>query len=165
MGKVITHRFVESVRPKAMRAEYPDAGCPGLYLVVQPSGSRSWAFRFRHNGVNGKKTLGNAGEGALSLSAARAMAAAHRHRLERGIAVTPVTSVTPKAEGGEDKIETAVASFLELHAYRKTRASTAWATERFFNRVVLPAWRGRSSRRCPTSPTATSCSAPTASGR
>jgi integrase len=122
----------------------PSASCPGLYLVVQPSGSRSWAFRFRHNGVNGKKTLGNAGEGALSLSAARAMAAAHRHRLERGIAVTPVTSVTPKAEGGEDKIETAVASFLELHAYRKTRASTAWATERVFNRVVLPAWRGRS---------------------
>jgi integrase len=37
-----------------------------------------------------------------------------------------------------------VAQFLELHAYRKTRASTAWATERVFNRLVLPAWRGRS---------------------
>ena len=54
-----------------------------------------------------------------------------------------VTSVTPKTEGGGDKIETAVASFLELHAYRKTRPSTAWASERIFNRLVLPAWRGR----------------------
>jgi integrase len=143
MGKVITHRFVESVRPKAARAEYPDAACPGLYLIVQRSGTRSWAFRFRHNGVNGKRTLGRAGADGLSLAAARAAAAAHRHRLEQGNDVTAVTPVTPKAEGGGDKIETAVAAFLELHAYRKTRPSTAWATERVFNRIVLPAWRGR----------------------
>jgi integrase len=143
MGKVITHRFVESVRPKTVRTEYPDAGCPGLYLVVQPSGTRSWAFRFRHNGVNGKRTLGRAGDDGLSLAAARAAAAAHRHRLDQGADVTAVTSVTPKAEGGGDKIETAFASFLELHAYRKTRPATAWATERTFNNVILPEWRGR----------------------
>jgi integrase len=146
MGKVITHRFVESVQPKAVRTEYPDAGCPGLYLIVQPSGTRSWAFRFRHNGVNGKKTLGSAGEEGLSLAAARAAAAAHRHRLERGdgvTAVTAVTGVTGESGRGYDKIETAAAAFLELHAYRKTRPSTAWATERVFNRIILPAWRGR----------------------
>src|SRR5262245_42266287 len=134
MGKVITHRFVESVRPKAARTEYPDAGCPGLYLIVQPSGSRSWAFRYIHNGKPGKKTLGGAGNGGLSLAAARAAAAAHRHRLERDAAdVMSVTGVTGISGGGHDKIETAAASFLELHAHRKTRASTAWATERVFN--------------------------------
>jgi hypothetical protein len=121
MGKVITHRFVESVRPKAARTEYPDSGCPGLYLVVQPSGTRSWAVRFRHNGVNGKKTLGRAGDDGLSLAAARAAAAAHRHRLETHPGVTPVTGVTPKAEGGGDKIEAAVAAFFELHVRRKNR--------------------------------------------
>ena len=83
MSKVITPRFVEAVRPKATRAEYPDAGCPGLYLIVQPSGTRSWAFRYRHNGKTGKKTLGAVGDGGLSLTAARAAAAAHRHRLLR----------------------------------------------------------------------------------
>jgi integrase len=143
MGKVITHRFVESVRPKTKRTEYPDAGCPGLYLVVQPSGTRSWAVRFRHNGVNGKKTLGRAGDGGLSLTAARAAAAAHRHRLDQGVDVTAVTSVTPKAEGGGDKIETAVAAFFELHVRRKNRTSTARHTESIFNGIVLPAWRGR----------------------
>src|SRR5262249_42870880 len=30
------------------------------------------------------------------------------------------------------------------HARRKNRPSTAWAAERIFNRLVLPAWRGRS---------------------
>jgi integrase len=143
MRRVITHRFVESVRPRATRTEYPDAGCPGLYLIVQKSGTRSWAFRFRHNGVNGKKTLGRAGDGHLSLAAARAAAAAHRHQFERGDGVTPVTSVTPKTEGGGDKIETAVAAFFELHVRRKNRVSTARHTESIFNGIVLPAWRGR----------------------
>jgi integrase len=144
MRRVITHRFVESVRPRATRTEYPDAGCPGLYLIVQPrTGARSWAFRFRHNGVNGKKTLGRAGDGGLSLAAARAAAAAHRHRLETHPDVTPVTVVTGGSGGGGDKIETAVAAFLELHARRKNRASTARHTESIFNGIVLPAWRGR----------------------
>jgi integrase len=148
MGKVITHRFVEAVRPRAARAEYADGGCPGLYLIVQPSGTRSWAVRYRHNGVNGKRTLGRAGNGSLTLAAARAAAAAHRHRLERGVAHSPVgataaTAVAGKSGGGGDSVEAVVAAFLEKHAYRKTRASTAWAAERVFNRIVLPAWRGR----------------------
>jgi integrase len=144
MGKVITHRFVESVQPKAVRAEYPDAGSrSGLYLVVQPSGTRSWAVRFVHRGKTGKKTLGRAGDGGLSLAAARAAASAYRHRLEQGADVTAVTSVTPKADGGGDKIETALAAFLELHVHRKNRASTARAAEGVFNSIVLPAWHGR----------------------
>jgi len=30
---------------KAVRTERPDRLCRGLYLVVQPSGSKSWALR------------------------------------------------------------------------------------------------------------------------
>jgi integrase len=137
---------VETVRPKATRVEYPDGACSGLYLVVQPSGTRSWAVRYRYNGRNGKKTLGRAGASGLSLSAARAAAAAHRHRLETSPAVTRVTSVTPISErggGAGDRIETAVATFLEIHVHRKNRVSTARATENIFNGIVLPAWRGR----------------------
>jgi integrase len=145
MSKVITHRFVESVRPKAARAEYPDAGCPGLYLIVQPSGTKSWALRSWQNGKSAKHTLGRAGDGGLSLSAARAAAATHRHRLEtRPAGVAAVAAVAGSGGGGRgDPIEAAVAAFLELHARRKTRPSTAWDYERTFNRIVLPAWRGR----------------------
>jgi integrase len=145
---VLTARFVAVAKPKRnstgkVRSEYPDAACPGLHLIVQPSGSRSWAFRYRRrtDRKSVKLTIGKAGEGGLSLAAARHAAAAARHRLDQGVA--PVTPVTGETGGGGDKIETAVAAFLELHARRKTRPSTAWATERAFNRIVLPAWRGR----------------------
>jgi integrase len=142
MRKVLTPRFVETAQPKSTRVEYPDAACPGLYLIIQPTGARSFAHRFRHNGVNGKRTLGRAGAGGLSLAAARAAVANHRHRLERD-PVTPVTPVTPKTVGGEDRIETAVASFLERHTFVKNRRSTAEKAARIFSRDVLPHWRGR----------------------
>ena len=148
---VLTTRFVEAAKPKRnsagdpMRAEYPDAACPGLHLVVQPTGTRSWAFRFRQRADRRsvKLTIGKAGEGGLSLAAARAAAATYRHQLESRPDVTPVTPVTPESGGGGDKIETAVAAFLELHVRRKNRASTAQGTEGVFNQIVLPAWRGR----------------------
>src|SRR5215471_5689560 len=147
--RVLTTRFVEAAKPKrnsngdVVRAEYPDAACPGLHQVVKPSDTRSFAFRYRRreDRKSVKLTIGNAGKGGLSLAAARHAAAAMRHRLERGVA--PVTAVTGESGGGEDKIETAVAAFLERHVRRKNRASTARATEGIFNGIVLPAWRAR----------------------
>ena len=150
--KVLTTRFVDAAKPRhnsagdAVRAEYPDAACPGLHLVVQPTGTRSWAFRFRRrtDRKNVKLTLGKAGDGGLSLAAARHAAAAHRHRLEQGaVLVTPVTAVTPQSVRAGDKVEAAVASFLELHVRRKNRISTARVTENIFNRIIVPAWRNR----------------------
>jgi integrase len=153
--QVLTTRFVEAAKPRhnstgdAVRAEYPDAACPGLHLIVQPTGTRSWAFRFRRRAdrKNVKLTLGKAGDGGLSLAAARHAAAAHRHRLEQvsgAIGVTRVTDVTGESGGGVgDKIETAVAAFLEKHVRRKNRVSTARVTENIFNRIIVPAWRGR----------------------
>ena len=150
--KVLTTRFVDAAKPRhnsagdAVRAEYPDAACPGLHLVVQPTGTRSWAFRFRRrtDRKNVKLTLGKAGDGGLSLAAARHAAAARRHRLEQGaVLVMPVTAVTPQSVRTGDKVETAVASFLELHVRRKNRISTARVTENIFNRIIVPAWRNR----------------------
>jgi integrase len=148
--KVLTARAVMVARPKRnavgvrVRNEIPDGGCPGLYLVVEPTGTKSWAHRYRRRGVPKKDTLGRAGEGGLALAAARHAVAAARHRLGRG--GDPATAPHPVAPAGvaaNENIEAAVAAFLELHAYRKTRLNSAQATEYSFNRFVLPAWRGR----------------------
>jgi integrase len=52
MGKMLTAAAVRAVKPGAKRLEIPDGGAVGLHLVVQPSGVKSWALRFR--GVGGK---------------------------------------------------------------------------------------------------------------
>jgi Arm DNA-binding domain len=59
MAKTMTAAAVKHYRPGQRRREIPDGGCPGLYLVIQASGYRSWAMRFRRpNGKPAKLTLG-----------------------------------------------------------------------------------------------------------
>jgi Arm DNA-binding domain len=41
------------------RREIPDGKIAGLYLVLQPSGAKSWAVRYRANGLPKKLTLGS----------------------------------------------------------------------------------------------------------
>jgi integrase len=57
--RVLTVKFVETRKGKAKEYEVADAGAQGLRLVVQPSGHRSWAVRFRRpDGKPAKLTLG-----------------------------------------------------------------------------------------------------------
>jgi integrase len=69
----LTAKTVEAIGPVTARKEIPDSLLPGLYLVVQPSGARSWAVRYRHNGTPRKHTLGPFP--ALDLKAARELGA------------------------------------------------------------------------------------------
>jgi integrase len=137
---ILTARAVEAAKPGRTRNEIPDGTGTGLYLAIEPTGTKSWVLRCRQHGVSKRITLGRAGEGGITLAAARHAAAAARHRLEQGIETAPIRNVSQTS----DRIETAIASFLELHAFKKNRISTAQAAERIFNRLVLPAWRGRS---------------------
>lgn len=58
MAKPLTALSVKSAKHGSERREIPDAGCKGLYLVIQPAGAKSWAFRHRFNGKPKKLTLG-----------------------------------------------------------------------------------------------------------
>jgi hypothetical protein len=70
--------------------EVPDSGCSGLYLVVQPSGVKSWAVRYRHLRKPRKLTLDTAPGGALLT-----LAAAHR---EAKVALAKVAEGIDPAE-------------------------------------------------------------------
>lgn len=59
MAAKLTSRFLETVAlDPAKRLELPDILTPGLYFIVQPSGAKSWAVRYRHRGKPAKMTLG-----------------------------------------------------------------------------------------------------------
>jgi integrase len=141
-----TARFLATAKPQLNAAgvpeytEYRDAISP-LRLAVQSSGHRSLIVRYRRpgDGKPAKLTLRDMG-----LAAARHAAAAALLQLEKGVDPSPRRSppATPRPTD-DDSIEAAVASFLELHARRKNRASTADAAERMFRRLILPAWSGR----------------------
>jgi integrase len=81
MTKKLTTKAVENARPGLQRREISDGGS-GLYLLLQPSGHRSWAVRYRFNGETAKLTLGS--WPALTLAGARKAAADALHELAEG---------------------------------------------------------------------------------
>ncbi len=97
MPKMLTAAAVGRLRPAKARLEIPDGGAAGLYLVIQPSGIKSWALRFRRpNGKTAKLTLGRVDLSSkqveaepalgapLTLAAARRLAGQLQHERARG---------------------------------------------------------------------------------
>ena len=72
MKKMLTAKFVEAVQPTTKRQEFTDTISPNLILVVQPTGTKSWAWRGMLGGKFKKLTLGN--YPSHDLQAARAWA-------------------------------------------------------------------------------------------
>ena len=57
MPVTLTDRVVQQAKTKAARTEIADAVLPGLYLIVQPTGAKSWAVRYRVGRRTRKLTL------------------------------------------------------------------------------------------------------------
>jgi len=138
MAKALTNISIANVKPAAGRQEIPDGGCRGLYFIVQPTGRKAWAVRYRFGDRTRKLTL----DGALTLAEARRTATAALADVERG--VDPgAEKIQTEAKRDGDTVERLVAEYIERHARKKTRLSTCSDTEGVFRRDVLPAWRGR----------------------
>ena len=59
MASLLTAASVKKWKAGAKRIEIRDAGCPGLMLLVFPSGLKTWAMRItRPNGRLARLTLG-----------------------------------------------------------------------------------------------------------
>jgi len=79
MPRGFTDLAIRNLKPGPVRQEIPDPGCAGLYLVVQPSGHKSFAARFRFGGKPKKLSLG-----VMPLAAARKAATAALHEAKEG---------------------------------------------------------------------------------
>src|SRR5215468_10818878 len=79
MARGFTDIAIKHLKPGDKRREIPDPGARGLYAIVEPSGFKSFAVRFRFDGKPKKLSLGN-----ISLSAARKAAAHALHEVKEG---------------------------------------------------------------------------------
>jgi integrase len=131
MAKVLTARGIEKL--SRGRREIPDAGCPGLYVVVGDTGHKSFALRSRSpTGRTFKLTLGKftarevdapAIGGPLTLAAARQLATALLHDRARGIDIAGRRRAEKSAlaSGNGATFGHAVEDFIRQYAMRETR--------------------------------------------
>ncbi|HWJ72932.1 MAG TPA: integrase arm-type DNA-binding domain-containing protein [Kaistia sp.] len=126
MAKALTAASVEKLKPDPeRRLEIPDALVPGLYLVIQPSGKKSWAARFRVNGKPKKLTLG--GFPALELDQARdaartAFLAAQRGSDPAAEKQAKKRAAREHAADDRDAYITIARQFIERHAKPNNRS-------------------------------------------
>jgi integrase len=160
MPNVLTTKAIERVSAAEARQEIPDALAPGLRLVVQPSGAKSWAIRYRHGGAPKKLVLGPLapvidGEEPtpalglpLTLKGAREVARQQLLILAAGRdpareRQTAKRKAKEDATSDRDLVRTIVAQFLAR--YLKPRAKPGYyaSTKAIFDKDVIPRWGER----------------------
>jgi integrase len=134
MAKKLTSKFVENVKPSPERKEYPDGGT-GLYLVVQPTGVKSFAGRYRHLGTPKKLTLGRWPQ--LALATARKDWATALHGLAQGRDPAAARE-DAKLKAAEAKFNTVANICAEYMRREGCKLRTANARESILRRLVYP---------------------------
>jgi integrase len=92
----LTTKSVEAARALEARHEIPDEYLRGLYLIVQPTGSKSWAVRYRLGDRSRKHTIGS--YPAFDLKHARDAAAKILRSVAEGHGPRPRGDVTGAVE-------------------------------------------------------------------
>jgi integrase len=165
MTKALTVTRIDNAKATSSRQEIPDGLLVGLYLVVQPSGARSFAVRYRYAGQPRKLTLG--AFPAINLETARTLGAkALRAAAEGRDPATEKQSAKGDAKrqaaeeirGKRDLYENVASDFIERHAMKSNRETTWRETARILGLRpspddpaklvdiggdVMSAWRGR----------------------
>jgi integrase len=139
---MLTDAKIRTLQTPATRREIPDGRVTGLYLVLQPSGSKSWALRYRADGKPAKLTLGP--YPALDLANARRRAQEALGEVAGG--KNPAAEKRTAREARKaaenaiaDRVEAVAASFVERHVGRHVGASWARETERLLAKEIVPA--------------------------
>ena len=144
MARALTTKAVEAAKPDPeKRREVADAALPGLYLVIQPSGAKSWAVRYRFGGKPAKLTLGR--WPLMGLAEARAAGAEALDKVDRGHnpAVEKKATKAAKLEAQlteRDRIKTLVAQFDQRHLSTLKSGRTV---RRELDRHVVAVWGER----------------------
>ncbi|PYC48186.1 integrase [Litorivita pollutaquae] len=153
MAKAFTVKSIEAMKPGEARREIPDPSLSGLYLVIQPSGAKSWALRYRFGGKPCKLTLGKlrpaemaeGTAGFLGLAEARKAAGDALEKLELGRDPAALKKAA-KAERAEaqlterDKVKTLVKTYDKRHLSTLKSGKTV---KRELERHVVSEWGDR----------------------
>ena len=149
MSNRLTVKTVENIKPSAARREVADGEIRGMYLVIQPSGAKSYVLRYRHAGKPRKLTIGPAEMGLgearkLAASARAAIAAGRDPQGEKAAGKVRARETDREAViSKRGSVEVVIAEFIEKHVRRSNKPSTAKEYVRLLEKEIIGPWRGR----------------------
>ncbi|MBX3515571.1 MAG: integrase arm-type DNA-binding domain-containing protein [Rhodospirillales bacterium] len=137
----LTTKAVEAAKAGPARREIADDVTRGLYLIIQTSGAKSWAVRYRIEGKSIKETIGPAS--TLGLAEARRETERRMKLVALGTDPREHARASKQADAQRRSrtFAAVAAEFIELHAKRRNRS---WRhAESVLRRDVLPSWADR----------------------
>lgn len=143
-AKVLTVQSVQRYKPDpARRLEIPDATLPGFYLIVQPSGVKSWAIRYRIGGRPRKYTVGPYPLFDLSEARAQARQALQMVALGCDPYLAKKAAVTASEAAIKDQVQAVVTLYVERHLKPNGKPGYAEVMEALLRNHVVPRWGHR----------------------
>lgn len=138
---MLTDLAIRKLENPPSRREVPDGKISGLYLVLQPTGMRSWALRYRVHGISRKLTIGSYPDVDLAAARRRAQVALGAIANGKDPAADKIAAREAKksARAPSDRVETVAASFLEKYVKRNAGDSWAREGERLLRKEIIPA--------------------------
>lgn len=137
MARALTTKSIEALKADpTKRQEIPDPALSGLYIVVQPSGAKSWALRYRYARKPTKLTLGR--WPVMGLAQARTAATEALEALEQG--GNPSAAKRTAKATQRDAVKTLFATYDRRHL---SKLKSGAEPRRFFERFILPVWGDR----------------------
>lgn len=131
---------------KAQERAYKLADSGGLYLLVQPNGSKLWRYKFRISGIEGKQSFGAFPE--VSLAQARGLHGDSRRLVAQGI--NPIQAKQErKIVQAQEQLERERGTFATVMAGWNTataaslRPSTVKQRQREINNDLMPKLKNR----------------------
>jgi hypothetical protein len=141
----LTDAAIRKLKARPQRREVPDDKANGLYLVIQPSGAKSFAMRFRRpDGKSAKLTLGSVEfseveptdepeiGAPLTLAMARQLAARIHRERKRGVDVVGETKARTERTRRDSEVRaantfgSAVLRFCDAHKPARDHRLKHW---------------------------------------
>ncbi len=131
-----TDKQIVALKPKAQRYEKKEPGRTGLGIRVTPRGVKTWTFIYRVNGIQKRMVLGT--YPPMGVADAHLALASAKEKLRRGLDPGAIVATERKAERDAETTADLVREYIERHAKKNMKPSTAAEDERLLRREVLP---------------------------
>jgi integrase len=136
-GDVLTTTECENARRR--EAIYRLKDSPNLFLVVYPSGRKSWEYRYQHEGTSKALILGEYGQRAPALGPKSARAARDELATERNRGRDPIVAKKLERERQKEQLDEARAE-RERRSMEKARKQLEAERGAITVRTIVDAW-------------------------
>ena len=139
-----TDKQIAALKAKPARYEKPEPGRTGLRIRVSPKGDKVWTFIYRFGGEQKRMELGRYPK--VGVAGAHEALGAARKKLKAGVDPGLEVAEQRAAARNAETVSELITEYIDRHARKTMKATTADADEWMLKREIEPEWGKRKAK-------------------